>query len=149
MTCGAALAYRGCNCVTVHVCIGRGVHPAIVRANARAFTLSVTPGKSRRNSSAADSSPPSSKAVRIAAASAALTVNIVGVLGCPSGRATASAIGVRPDHMTVPDGAARPLASRQSGFRSLWGWASECDDLLTPVRAHHHYLEASHAIWLD
>jgi len=35
---------------------GSGFHPAMVRAHARAFALSVTPGNRRRNSIAADSS---------------------------------------------------------------------------------------------
>jgi hypothetical protein len=43
-----------------------------------AFAVSVTPGNSRRSSTAADSSPPRSKAARIAAASASETTNIPG-----------------------------------------------------------------------
>jgi hypothetical protein len=54
------------------------VQPAIVRAHARASALSVTPGKSRRSSTAADSSPRCSKAARIAAASASVTTNMRG-----------------------------------------------------------------------
>jgi hypothetical protein len=56
--------------------VGGGVHPAIVRAQARAFALSVTPGNRRRNSIAADNSPSSWNAVRMAAASASVTANI-------------------------------------------------------------------------
>jgi hypothetical protein len=39
---------------------GNGVQFAIARAHRRAFSLSAMPGKRRRNSTAADSSPPSS-----------------------------------------------------------------------------------------
>src|ERR1700722_18058789 len=54
-----------------------GFRPAIVRAHRRAFALSVTPGNSRRSSTAADSSPPRSKAARIVvAASTSETTNI-------------------------------------------------------------------------
>jgi hypothetical protein len=53
-----------------------GCHPAKVRAWARAIALSVMPGNRRRSSMAADSSPPRSKAERIAAASVSETTNI-------------------------------------------------------------------------
>ena len=55
---------------------GRGFQPAMVRAHARACVLSVTPGKRRRNSTAADNSPPRLNAARIAAASASVTTNM-------------------------------------------------------------------------
>ena len=48
----------------------------MVRAHSRACALSVTPGNRRRNSTAAVNSPPWSKAVRMAAASASETTNI-------------------------------------------------------------------------
>jgi hypothetical protein len=57
---------------------GSGFHPAMVRAHARASASSVTLGNSRRSSTAAANSPPCSKAVRIAAASASVTVNMSG-----------------------------------------------------------------------
>jgi hypothetical protein len=60
---------------------GRGPQPAMIMAHSRALALSVMPGKNRRNSMAADSSPPRSKAARIAAASASLTMNILTVSG--------------------------------------------------------------------
>jgi Transposase DDE domain group 1 len=60
---------------------GRGFQPAMVRAHARACVSSVTPGNRRRSSTAADSSPPRSKALRIAAASASLTTNIPAAWG--------------------------------------------------------------------
>jgi len=44
---------------------GRGCHPAMVRAQARALALSPMPGNSRRSSMAADSSPSCSKMARI------------------------------------------------------------------------------------
>jgi hypothetical protein len=47
------------------------------RALPRACAASVTPGNSRRSSTAADNSPPRSKAVRIAAASASETTNML------------------------------------------------------------------------
>jgi hypothetical protein len=56
--------------------IGNGFHPAIVRAHSRARVLSVTPGNSRRSSTAAAKSPPSSIAVRRTATSASVTTNI-------------------------------------------------------------------------
>jgi len=37
---------------------GDGAHPAIAMAHRRAWSLSVMPGNSQRNSMAADSSPP-------------------------------------------------------------------------------------------
>jgi hypothetical protein len=52
---------------------GSGCHPAMVRAQARALALSLTPENSRRSSMAADSSPSCSKMARIAAASASVT----------------------------------------------------------------------------
>jgi hypothetical protein len=48
------------------------------RAHSRACALSVTPGNSRRSSTAAANSPLSRKTARIAAASASLTTNIAG-----------------------------------------------------------------------
>jgi hypothetical protein len=59
-------------------CTGSGCQPAMDRAHSRAFSLLVMPGNSRRNSTTADSSPPCSYAVRIAAASASETTNIPG-----------------------------------------------------------------------
>jgi hypothetical protein len=58
-------------------CTGNGVQLAMDRAQARAFSLSLMPGNRRRNSTAADNSPPCSNAVRIAVASASETQNIV------------------------------------------------------------------------
>jgi hypothetical protein len=55
---------------------GGGCQPAMVRAQARACVVSVTAGNNRRNSTAADSSPRCSKAARIAAASASVTMNM-------------------------------------------------------------------------
>jgi hypothetical protein len=57
---------------------GSGFQPAMVRAHARACALSATPGNSRRSSMAAVNSPPWSKAVRMAVASASETTNISG-----------------------------------------------------------------------
>ena len=53
----------------------------MVRTHSRACAVSVTPGNSRRSSTAADSSPRCSKAARIAAASASETTNILGAWG--------------------------------------------------------------------
>jgi hypothetical protein len=55
---------------------GSGFQPAITRAQYRALALSRIPGNIRRSSSAAENSPPSLKAVRIAAASDSETQNI-------------------------------------------------------------------------
>ena len=55
-----------------------GFQPAMVPAHSRACALSVTPGNSRRSSTAAENSPRCSNAARIAAASASLTTNIAG-----------------------------------------------------------------------
>jgi hypothetical protein len=55
-----------------------GFQPAMVRAHARAWVLSVMAGKIRRSSTAAASSPPWSKAARITAASSSVTTNIAG-----------------------------------------------------------------------
>jgi hypothetical protein len=60
---------------------GSGFQPAMILAHSRACTLSVMPGNSRRSSTAAESSPPRSKALRIAAASASLTTNIARAWG--------------------------------------------------------------------
>ncbi len=68
---------------------GSGFQPAMVRAQARACAVSVTPGNSRRNSTAADSSPCCSKAARIAAASASVTTIIPAGWMCPP-RATSA-----------------------------------------------------------
>jgi hypothetical protein len=48
---------RPCSRVTGNAGTGHGFHPAMARACARAFALSVMPGNSRRTSIAADSSP--------------------------------------------------------------------------------------------
>jgi hypothetical protein len=53
-----------------------GIHPAMLRAYARAFVLSVIPGNRRRSPIAADNSPSRLKMARIAAASASVTTNI-------------------------------------------------------------------------
>jgi hypothetical protein len=55
---------------------GTGAQPAMIRACARASVLSVTAGNRRRNSTAAENSPPCSKAARIAAAWLSVTVNM-------------------------------------------------------------------------
>jgi hypothetical protein len=62
--------------VTLGVGTGSGVHEAMDRAQARAFSLSMMPGNRRRSSMAAENSPCSSKMARIAAASVSLTRNI-------------------------------------------------------------------------
>ena len=49
---------------------------AMVRTHSRACSLSVMAGNRRRSSTAAENSPPWSKAVQIAAASASVTTNI-------------------------------------------------------------------------
>ncbi len=67
----------------------------MARAHARACAVSVMPGKRRRNSTAAANSPPRSKAVRIATASASETTNIAGAWG--RGAWTASRWTTRPD----------------------------------------------------
>ena len=71
-----AFVLRGRSGVTEAGVAERGVHPAIVRTQARALALSVMPGKRRRSSIAADSSPSWWKRVRIASASASVTRNI-------------------------------------------------------------------------
>ena len=55
---------------------GSGFQPAIMRAHSLARALSGMPGNRRRSSTAAENSPPWSKAMRIAAASASVTTNI-------------------------------------------------------------------------
>jgi hypothetical protein len=60
----------------------------MARAHARACMLSVMPGNSRRNSTAAANSPPRSKAVRIATASDSETTNIPGAWGHGPGPAS-------------------------------------------------------------
>ena len=55
---------------------GGGFHAAMVLAHSSAAASSVTPGKSRRNSTAAANSPRCSKAARMAAASASVTANM-------------------------------------------------------------------------
>jgi osmotically inducible lipoprotein OsmB len=70
---GRSLRRRG---VTLGAGTGSGVHEAMDRAQARAFSLSMMPGNRRRSSMAAESSPCSSKMARIAAASASVTTNI-------------------------------------------------------------------------
>jgi hypothetical protein len=62
---------------------GSGFQPAMVRAQSRAFALSVTPGNRRCNSTPADISPSRSKAARIAAASSSLTANMPETCGWP------------------------------------------------------------------
>ena len=62
--------------VTVHGGSGGGSQPTMVRTCARAVTISGMSGNRRRSSTAAESSPPSWKAVPIAAASASVTTNI-------------------------------------------------------------------------
>jgi hypothetical protein len=59
-------------------CGGKGCQPAMTRTHSRAWTLSVMPGNSRRNSIAADNSPCCSNVARIAAASASVTTNMQG-----------------------------------------------------------------------
>jgi len=49
----------------------------MIRARSRAFAMSMINGNIRRSSTAADNSPPRSKAARIAAASASVTTNIL------------------------------------------------------------------------
>jgi hypothetical protein len=56
---------------------GSGFQAAMIRAHSRACAVSVTPGNSRRSSTAADNSPSCSKVVRIAAASASETTNML------------------------------------------------------------------------
>ena len=51
------LLLRGCSRITEHGGDGSGFHPAMVRACARAFALSMIPGNRRRSSIAADGSP--------------------------------------------------------------------------------------------
>ena len=53
-----------------------GCHPVIVRTQSRARVLPTTPGKRRRSSTMADSSPSSANTRRIAAAVASSTANI-------------------------------------------------------------------------
>jgi hypothetical protein len=60
---------------------GSGFQPAMVRAHSRATSVSVIPGNSRRNSTAAENSPSRSNTVRIASASASVTTNIPGAWG--------------------------------------------------------------------
>jgi hypothetical protein len=60
---------------------GSGFQPAMVRAHSRATSVSVIPGNSRRNSTAAENSPSRSNTVRIASASASVTTNIPGAMG--------------------------------------------------------------------
>jgi hypothetical protein len=72
---GLAFALRGRSGITEDAA-GSGVHPAIVRAHARAFALSVIPGKRRRSSIAADNSPSWLKMVRMASASDSVTRNM-------------------------------------------------------------------------
>jgi hypothetical protein len=72
-----SLTLRGRSRITEHGGAGGGFHPAIVRTDVRAFALSVIPGKRRRISIAAESSPSWLKMARIASASASVTKNIL------------------------------------------------------------------------
>jgi hypothetical protein len=92
----------------------RGFHPAITRAISRAFSPSVIPGNSRRNSLPADNSPSYSKAVLIAAASASDTQNIAYILTQIATCRASAAYPVVPARVRKsigddPDSAAEPL----------------------------------------
>jgi hypothetical protein len=93
-----------------------GFQPAIARAHSRACAVSVTPGNSRRSSTAADSSPPRSKAARIAAASASVTTNMPGAWERGRGRTS--------DGQMTAAGARRCLLARRSceGIDIRLGW---------------------------
>jgi hypothetical protein len=56
---------------------GNGFQLAIARTQSRAFSLSLIPGKCRRSSTTADSSPLSSNAWRMASAVVSSTLNMV------------------------------------------------------------------------
>ena len=77
---------------------GGGIHPAMLRAHARAFVLSVIPGNRRRNSIAADSSPSLLKVARIAAASASVMTNIPKACRCTPRLASAGRVPGRQLH---------------------------------------------------
>ena len=64
---------------------GRGAHPAMIRTCTRAAALSIMPGKRRRSSIMAESSPSSSNTRRITAASISLTANILREWVCAGG----------------------------------------------------------------
>ena len=98
---------------------GSGFQPAMIRAQSRACALSVTPGNKRRSSTAADSSPPRSKAARIAAASASVTTNMsTGWVRAPR---AASAI------MSLKWAGSGPRGHLGGGYGRRWasggGWA--------------------------
>ena len=98
---------------------GSGFQPAMIRAQSRACALSLTPGNKRRSSTAADSSPPRSKAARIAAASASVTTNMsTGWVRAPR---AASAI------MSLKWAGSGPRGHLGGGYGRRWasggGWA--------------------------
>jgi hypothetical protein len=73
---------RGCQFID-----GGSRSAPLIRAHSLACALLVTPGNSRRSSTAADSSPPRSNAMRIAAASASVTTNMPHAAGAQDGDA--------------------------------------------------------------
>ena len=96
---------------------GSGFQAAIARAHFRASALSVTPGNRRRSSTAAANSPPWSKAVRMAVASASETTNISGAW--ERGRARTSDM-----QMTAADCPLARRACEGPEFRLGWRHAS-------------------------
>jgi hypothetical protein len=89
----------------------------MVREHSRACAVSVTPGNSRRSSTAADSSPPWSKAARMAVASASETTNMPA--GWERGRGRTS------DVQMMADGACWRVALARvptSGLAGVMPW---------------------------
>ena len=76
--CGSTESRRRLDRGTADGRTSSGCHSAMVRTHSRAQAMLLTPGNSRRSSTTADSSPRCSKAVRIMAACASLTLNIDG-----------------------------------------------------------------------
>ena len=74
---GLRRPFLGRSGVTVAAGAGCGVQPAMDLAHCRAAALLLMPGKRRRSSIAADSSPSRSKMARISVATASVTTNMM------------------------------------------------------------------------
>jgi hypothetical protein len=95
--CGSTESRRRLDRGTADGRTSSGCHSAMVRTHSRAHATLPTPGNSRRNSTTAESSPRCSKAVRIMAACASLTENIVGAWSANPYRASGNACQILSD----------------------------------------------------
>ena len=121
---------------------GSGFQPAMMRAHSLAWTLSTMPGKRRRSSTAADSSPRCSKTARIAAASASDTTNMPG--------AWERRLGLSKRYLGYPWAAdvsmcqqaspiwrvSRPLRNRSGDLSNAWPCSTELGAAFEPGLAY-------------